>query len=50
MDFSRSKSPESKKAKKYIVDQLLARGFKKSEIAKRLGISRPSLYNIINSA
>ncbi|WP_045217649.1 transposase [Desulfonatronovibrio magnus] len=49
-DFSRSWSMESRKAKKYIVEQLLARGFKKTEIAGRLGISRRSVYNIINSS
>jgi putative transposase len=48
-DFSRSRSVQSKKAKKYIVEQLLARGFKKTEIAKRLGISRTSIYKILNS-
>ena len=48
-DFSRSWSLESRKAKKYIVEQLLARGFKKTEIAGRLGISRRSVYNILNS-
>ena len=49
-DFSRSWSTESRKAKKYIVEQLLARGYKKTEIARRLGISRRSIYNIINSS
>jgi len=48
-DFSRSWSMESRKAKKYIAEQLLARGFKKTEIARRLGISRRSVYNILNS-
>jgi len=49
VDFSRSGSVQGKKAKKYIVEQLLARGFKKTEIAKRLGISRTSVYKILNS-
>ncbi|MFP4397745.1 MAG: transposase [Desulfonatronovibrio sp.] len=48
-DFTRSWSLENRKAKKFIVEQLLARGFKKTEIAKRLGISRRSVYNILNS-
>jgi len=34
--------------KKYIVEQLLARGFKKTEIAKRLGISRMAVHNILS--
>lgn len=40
-------SPESRKAKKYLIEQLLARGFKKTEIAKRLGVSRKTVYNIL---
>ena len=50
VDFSRSRNPEGKKAKKYIVEQLLARGYKKTEISKRLGISCRSVYNILNSS
>jgi len=50
VDFSRSRSMESKRAKKYIVEQLLARGFKKTDIARRLGISRITVYNILNSS
>ncbi len=50
VDFSRTRSMESKRAKKYIVEQLLARGFKKTDIARRLGISRTSVYNILNSS
>jgi len=40
-------SPESRKAKKYLIEQLIARGFKKMEIAKRLGVSRKTVYNIL---
>ena len=45
---ARARSEESKRAKKYIVEQLLARGFKKTEIAKRLGISRMAVHNILS--
>ena len=45
----RARSEESKKAKKYIVEQLLARGYKKTEIANRLGISRAAVYRILGS-
>jgi putative transposase len=38
---------KTRKAKKYIIEQLLARGFKKTEIADRLGISRKTVYNIL---
>ena len=46
---ARARSGESKRAKKYIVEQLLARGFKKTEIAKRLGISRMTVHNILSA-
>lgn len=49
LEFSRSRSWESKKVKKYIVEQLMARGYKKTEIAKRLGVSRTTIYNILSS-
>ncbi|MBW1717675.1 MAG: transposase [Deltaproteobacteria bacterium] len=41
--------PESRKAKKYLVEQLMARGYKREEIAERLGISRKTIYNILKS-
>ena len=43
------RSAETRQAKKYIVEQLLARGFKKTEIAARLGVSRKTVYNMINT-
>jgi putative transposase len=43
------RNPQSKAAKKYVVEQLLARGFKKTEIAARLQVSRKTVYNILNS-
>jgi putative transposase len=42
--------PESLKAKRFLIDQLLARGFKKEEIAERLGMSRKTIYNILKSS
>ena len=45
---TRSRSEESKRAKKYIAEQLLARGYKKTEIAERLGISRAAVYRILD--
>ena len=45
----RARNEESKKAEKYIVEQLLARGYKKTEIATRLGISRAAVYRILGS-
>lgn len=43
-------TPKSRKAKKYLMEQLLARGFKKTEIADRLGMSRKTVYNILKSS
>jgi putative transposase len=40
-------TPKSRKAKKFLIEQLLARGFKKIEVAERLGISRKTVYNIL---
>lgn len=41
--------PESRKAKKYIIEQLIARGYKRAEIVERLGLSRKTIYNILKS-
>ncbi|MCK4794494.1 MAG: transposase [Desulfobacteraceae bacterium] len=41
--------PESRKAKKYLIEQLIARGFKRSEIAERLNLSPKTIYNILKS-
>jgi putative transposase len=41
--------PESLKAKKYLIEQLIARGYKRGEIGERLGISRKTVYNILRS-
>ena len=42
-------NPQSKTAKKYVVQQLIAGGFKKTEIADKLQISRKTVYNILDS-
>jgi len=39
--------PKDKVACKYLIEQLLSRGYTRSEIAKRLSISRKTVYNII---
>lgn len=44
-----SKNPKSKIARKFIIEQLIARGFKRSEIAIKLGVSRKTIYNILKS-
>jgi putative transposase len=46
-DFS-SKTA-GKEARKYIIEQLIARGYKRAEIANRLGISVKTVYNLLRS-
>ena len=41
--------PQTARAKKYIIEQLIARGFKRAEIAERLGISAKTVYNTLKS-
>lgn len=48
-NYFASRAPESKKAKKFLVEQLISRGFKRSEIADKLGVSRKTIYNILKS-
>ena len=43
------RDPQSKESKKYVLRQLLARGFSRTEIASKLRISRKTVYNILNS-
>jgi len=44
-----SSKPDSRKAKKYLIEQLIARGFKRKEIAQRLEISPKTIYNYMKS-
>ena len=44
-----SNKPDSRKAKKYLIEQLIARGFKRKEIAQRLEISPKTIYNYMKS-
>ena len=37
---------ESVHAKKYLIEQLLARGYTRTQIADKLGISRKTVYNL----
>jgi len=41
--------PKDKAARKYLVEQLLSRGYTRKEISKRLSVSRKTLYNIITA-
>jgi putative transposase len=40
--------PSDKTAKKYLVEQLISRGFTRKEIAQKLGISRKTVYNLLS--
>lgn len=44
----RMRKPESMKAKKYLVEQLLARGYTRTQIAEQLNISRKTVFNILS--
>ena len=41
--------PKNKEARRYLIEQLLSRGYTRKEIAKRLSISRKTVYNIITA-
>ena len=45
-----SNKVETRKAKRYVIDQLIARGYKRKEIADRMGISRKTIYNLLRSS
>jgi putative transposase len=42
--------PESRNALRYLIEQLIARGYKRDEISERLGLSRKTIYNILRSS
>lgn len=39
--------PREREAKKYLVEQLISRGFTRKEIADRAGLSRKTIYNLL---
>ena len=39
--------PRDKEAKRYLVEQLISRGFTRGEIARKLGLSRKTIYNLM---
>jgi putative transposase len=39
---------ESRRARKYLIEQLIARGFKRNEIAEWLGVSLKTIYNYLD--
>ncbi len=41
--------PEEKKGRKFLIEQLIARGYKRKEIAGKLGISVKTVYNILHT-
>ena len=43
-----TRDPQTKKARKYVVEQLKARGFTRKEIAARLNVSQKTIYNILS--
>jgi putative transposase len=45
----RPANPESREAKRFLIEQLIARGYKRTEIAERLGMSRKTVYNLLKN-
>jgi len=43
------RDPQAREAKRYLIEQLVARGYQRKEIADKLGISRKTVYNILKS-
>ena len=43
-------SPESKKARRFLIEQLIARGYKRDEIADRIGVSIKTVYNTLKAS
>jgi putative transposase len=41
------RSPETRAARKFLIEQMMARGFKRDEIAERLQMSPKTIYNIL---
>jgi len=41
------KSPETRKARRFLIEQLISRGYERGEIASRLGITVRTVYNIL---
>ena len=42
--------PQSKDAEKYLVEQLISRGYTRKEIAEMLGVSRKTIYNLLKES
>jgi putative transposase len=43
------RKPESRAAVRHLIEQLISRGYKREEIARRLGVSRKTVYNLLRS-
>ena len=42
--------PQTKEAEKYLIEQLISRGYTRKEIAQMLGVSRKTIYNLLKKA
>lgn len=45
--WSNKKSPETKEARRFLIEQLIARGYKREDIAAAFGISVKTVYNAL---
>ena len=49
-DVTFTNEPETRLAKRYLIEQLISRGYKRGEIAERLGVTRKTIYNILRTS
>ena len=49
-DVPFTNAPETRVAKRYLIEQLISCGYKRGEIAERLGVSRKTIYNILRTS
>ena len=43
------RGPETRAAVRHLIEQLISRGYRREEIAQRLGVSRKTVYNLLRS-
>ena len=42
--------PRTREAEKYLIEQLISRGYTRKEIAEMLGVSRKTIYNLLKQS
>jgi putative transposase len=47
---NKKRLPETWKAKRFLIEQLIARGYSREEIAQKINLSRKTIYNLLKSS